>query len=104
GGNLFLGCSRFPGCQGTREIGYRKPGNLRRTLRKGHITHNNLRMKLEIIDEADLSADSNSELSELARLGCLAARKPRRVLMAAPPASNRHQPLRDPPPASRRIH
>jgi hypothetical protein len=67
------------------------------------MTHKNLSMKLEIIDEADLSADSNSELSELARLGCLAARKPRRVLMAAPPASEQHQSLLDAPPASRRI-
>lgn len=37
---LFWGCSRFPRCKGTREIGYRKPGNLRRILRKGHMTHN----------------------------------------------------------------
>ena len=62
-----------------------------------------LRMKVEIVDEADLSADSDDELTELARLGCLAAEKCHRILLAAPPASERHQSLLDAPPASESI-
>jgi hypothetical protein len=39
-----------------------------------------LRMKVEIVEEANLSADSDDELTELARLGCLAAPKPASAL------------------------
>ena len=62
-----------------------------------------LRTKVELVEEADLSADSDHELTELARLGCLAALKPRRIRLAAPSAHEQHQRLLAAPPASKRI-